>query len=251
MLGQNLSTHVSPLAWDAHDSRLLIIVSTAAGAFLFVLAGGSKPQPMQARHINKPEDSLSSHVAAAQARANHIVEEFESMLLVTGGHSAKEIQAIQSQAGLGVSEQSKPVHSQGRFTRLTPARSDMSAQALNVPVKKGGIQQTSVDCACGLSSSSHSSIDVGKKDAAGTSSRTSAKTSSRKSTVKALKENKAPSLTYVSGSQVRGARRPHDFVSKHVLKPRVTDNHRATEQRHVAISTHLAYTSRSHNTTCL
>ena len=45
-------------------------------------------------------DALRSHVAQAQARANHIVDEFESMLLVTGGHSMKEVMHIQSQAGL-------------------------------------------------------------------------------------------------------------------------------------------------------
>jgi len=45
-------------------------------------------------------DTLRSHVAQAQARANHIVDEFESMLLVTGGHSMKEVMHIQSQAGL-------------------------------------------------------------------------------------------------------------------------------------------------------
>lgn len=43
---------------------------------------------------------LRSHVAEAQARANHIVDEFESMLMVTGGHSMKEVMHIQSQAGL-------------------------------------------------------------------------------------------------------------------------------------------------------
>ena len=47
-----------------------------------------------------PVDVLRSHVAEAQARANHIVDEFESMLLVTGGHSMKEVMQIQSQAGL-------------------------------------------------------------------------------------------------------------------------------------------------------
>ena len=45
-------------------------------------------------------DVLRSHVAEAQARANHIVEEFESMLMVTGGHSIKEVLHLQSQAGL-------------------------------------------------------------------------------------------------------------------------------------------------------
>jgi len=45
-------------------------------------------------------DALRSHVAQAQARANHIVDEFESMLLVTGGHSMKEVMRIQSHAGL-------------------------------------------------------------------------------------------------------------------------------------------------------
>ena len=45
-------------------------------------------------------DALRSHVAQAQARANHIVDEFESMLLVTGGHSMKQVMHIQSQAGL-------------------------------------------------------------------------------------------------------------------------------------------------------
>ncbi len=45
-------------------------------------------------------DALRSHVAQAQARANHIVDEFESMLLVTGGHSMKQVLHIQSQAGL-------------------------------------------------------------------------------------------------------------------------------------------------------
>lgn len=45
-------------------------------------------------------DVLRSHVAEAQARANHIVDEFESMLMVTGGHSMKEVMHIQSQAGL-------------------------------------------------------------------------------------------------------------------------------------------------------
>lgn len=45
-------------------------------------------------------DMLRSHVAEAQARANHIVDEFESMLMVTGGHSMKEVTHIQSQAGL-------------------------------------------------------------------------------------------------------------------------------------------------------
>lgn len=48
----------------------------------------------------QPVDVLRSHVAEAQARANHIVDEFESMLLVTGGHSMKEVMRIQSQAGL-------------------------------------------------------------------------------------------------------------------------------------------------------
>lgn len=43
---------------------------------------------------------LRSHVAEAQARANHIVEEFESMLMVTGGHSMKQVLHLQSQAGL-------------------------------------------------------------------------------------------------------------------------------------------------------
>lgn len=43
---------------------------------------------------------LRSHVAEAQARANHIVDEFESMLMVTGGHSKKDVMHIQSQAGL-------------------------------------------------------------------------------------------------------------------------------------------------------
>lgn len=45
-------------------------------------------------------DMLRNHVAEAQARANHIVDEFESMLMVTGGHSMKEVMHIQSQAGL-------------------------------------------------------------------------------------------------------------------------------------------------------
>ena len=45
-------------------------------------------------------DMLRSHVAEAQARANHIVDEFESMLMVTGGHSKKEVMHIQSRAGL-------------------------------------------------------------------------------------------------------------------------------------------------------
>jgi len=49
---------------------------------------------------SRPVDALRSHVAQAQARANHIVDEFESMLLVTGGHSMKQIMHIQSQAGL-------------------------------------------------------------------------------------------------------------------------------------------------------
>ncbi len=53
------------------------------------------PQPS-----SRPVDTLRSHVAQAQARANHIVDEFESMLLVTGGHSMKEVMHIQSQAGL-------------------------------------------------------------------------------------------------------------------------------------------------------
>ena len=48
----------------------------------------------------QPVDVLRSHVAEAQARANHIVDEFESMLLVTGGHSMQEVMHIQSQAGL-------------------------------------------------------------------------------------------------------------------------------------------------------
>jgi len=45
-------------------------------------------------------DVLRCHVAEAQARANHIVDEFESMLLVTGSHSMKEVLQIQTQAGL-------------------------------------------------------------------------------------------------------------------------------------------------------
>ena len=45
-------------------------------------------------------DVLRSHVAEAQARANHIVDEFESMLMVTGGHTMKEVLHLQSQAGL-------------------------------------------------------------------------------------------------------------------------------------------------------
>ena len=48
-------------------------------------------------------DALRSHVAQAQARANHIVDEFQSMLLVTGPHSMKEVMHIQSQAGLAES----------------------------------------------------------------------------------------------------------------------------------------------------
>ncbi len=56
------------------------------------------PQPSVAS--SRPVDTLRSHVAQAQARANHIVDEFESMLLVTGGHSMKEVMHIQSQAGL-------------------------------------------------------------------------------------------------------------------------------------------------------
>ena len=56
------------------------------------------PQPSVAS--SRPVDTLRSHVAQAQARANHIVDEFESMLLVTGGHSMKQIMHIQSQAGL-------------------------------------------------------------------------------------------------------------------------------------------------------
>lgn len=45
-------------------------------------------------------DMLRTHVAEAQARATHIVDEFESMLMVTGGHSMKEVMHIQSQARL-------------------------------------------------------------------------------------------------------------------------------------------------------
>jgi len=45
-------------------------------------------------------DALRSHVAQAQARANHIVDEFESMLLVTGPHLMKQVLHMQSQAGL-------------------------------------------------------------------------------------------------------------------------------------------------------
>ena len=48
-----------------------------------------------------PVDVLRTHDSQAQARANHIVDEFESMLLVTGGHSMKDIKHMQTQAGLG------------------------------------------------------------------------------------------------------------------------------------------------------
>ncbi len=56
------------------------------------------PQPSVA--ASRPVDALRSHVAQAQARANHIVDEFESMLLVTGPHSMKQVLHMQSRAGL-------------------------------------------------------------------------------------------------------------------------------------------------------
>lgn len=61
-----------------------------------VCAGGREGAASARRGVNV----LRSHVAEAQARANHIVDEFESMLMVTGGHSMKEVKHIQSQAGL-------------------------------------------------------------------------------------------------------------------------------------------------------
>lgn len=66
-------------------------------------------------------DVLRTHVAEAQARANHIVDEFESMLMVTGGHSMKEVLHLQSQAGLAsnsppAAKDKKPVSCHDHFT---------------------------------------------------------------------------------------------------------------------------------------
>ena len=64
-------------------------------------------------------DALRSHVAEAQARANHIVDEFESMLLVTGGHSKREVMQIQSEAGLA--EHTPPADSKAKPQASPPS----------------------------------------------------------------------------------------------------------------------------------
>ena len=194
--------------------------------------------------VSKHDASLASHVAAAQARANHIVEEFESMLLVTGGHSQREILAIQSHAGLGEAEPVKAVHSVSRGPAL-------SGQQYSTPGRGDTVQRTTHDCACGPSSSSNEGNSDSRLHATTSASRTSLKSSSSKSKLKALKENRAPSLTYVSGGQVRGARRPHEVASKHPLKPSLKDSSTAAVQPYqpTVIHDRLAYTSRPHKTT--
>ena len=194
-----------------------------------VVAGSSKPQQMRPPKVmSKAEDSLSCHVAAAQARANHIVEEFESMLLVTGGHSLREIEVIQSQAGLGETDLVKCSHNPVQIPAKTPS-SRLPRAPPSAPVRTDTTQRATQDCGCGPSSSDDS-LCVSMAHSVGSASRVVTKSSASKSKLKALKENRAPSLTYVTGGQVRGARRPHDTVSRQPLKPSLKDSTATADQ---------------------
>ena len=213
-----------------------------------MVAGSSKPQQVRApRLMSKPEDSLSSHVAAAQARANHIVEEFESMLLVTGGHSLREIEVIQSQAGLGDTDLVNCSHNPAQPPGKTPNSSRLPRGPPSVSVRTDPMQHATQDCGCGPSSSDDS-LGVSMAHSAGSASRVVTRSGASKSKVKGLKENRAPSLTYVTGGQVRGARRPHDTVSRQPLKPSMKDG-TATAAGQTGLcgpsTARLAYTSKS------
>ena len=52
---------------------------------------------------SKPVDALRTYVSEAQARANQIVNEFESMLLVTGAPSGQQATHMQPVAALTAS----------------------------------------------------------------------------------------------------------------------------------------------------
>ena len=47
---------------------------------------------------------------------------------------------------------------------------------------------------------------------------------SGKNSVASSKENRAPALTYVTGGQIRGARRAHEPAARQPLKPSIADN---------------------------
>ena len=178
--------------------------------------GGSAQQPPKpVRQTSRPEDSLSSHVAAATARANHIVEEFESMLLVTGGLSIKQVAKIRSEAGLASMDAGADAHNHRQALKSSTERSHQAARSSDTHARTNDAACSTEDCASGASSSNSGLSAAGTRHSA---SRPAGKLSS-KASLKALKENRAPSLPYVTGGQVRGARRPHDSGSRLPLKP--------------------------------
>ncbi|DBB02953.1 hypothetical protein WJX77_002077 [Trebouxia sp. C0004] len=181
------------------------------------LAQATDPQPSGAS--SRPVDALRSHVAQAQARANHIVNEFESMLLVTGGHSMKEVVHIQSQAGLAedaATASALPLAGLSRTNRRTsPALKRTARQSRD-------------------SSTSTVPPSLGTSNSSGV-------TRSGKSSVTSSKENRAPALTYVTGGQIRGAKTAH---ARQPLKPSVADNTPGLSS--VDVLTHKARTTGVH-----
>ncbi|KAL0052472.1 hypothetical protein WJX82_002708 [Trebouxia sp. C0006] len=169
------------------------------------LAQATDAQPSVA--ASRPVDALRSHVAQAQARANHIVDEFESMLLVTGGHSMKQIMHIQSQAGLAEDTSLPAAASAAALPLAGLSRPNRKTS----PALKGTTRQTRD------SSTSTGPPSLSKTNSGGTRR-------SGKSSVTSSKENRAPALTYVTGGQIRGARRAHESAARQPLKPSIADN---------------------------
>ncbi|KAA6425410.1 MAG: hypothetical protein FRX49_04903 [Trebouxia sp. A1-2] len=168
------------------------------------LAQATDPQPRVVS--SRPVDALRSHVAQAQARANHIVDEFESMLLVTGGHSTKEVMHIQSQAGLA-EDTSLPAAAAAALPLAGLSRPDGKTS----PALKGSARQTR-DSSTSTRPPSLSASNSGSARRSG------------KSSVTSSKENRAPTLTYVTRGQIRGARRTHEPAARQPLKPSIANN---------------------------
>ena len=146
------------------------------------------------------------------------------MLLVTGGLSLKQVAKIKSEAGLANIDVSVGVPSHRQTARTTTDRA-MDARPSMVHARTNDAQCTTEVCITAASSSNDD------RSAATTSYSASSVSGSSKgrASLKALKENRAPSLTYVSGGQVRGARMPHDSIKRHPLKPKLKGTNAAVK----------------------
>ena len=139
------------------------------------------------------------------------------MLLVTGGLSLKQVAKIQSEAGLAQIDVSAGTRPHRQTARTATARAREAASLSGVPARTNDAQCNTEDCITAASSNNDD------RSAAATSHSGNSVTGSSKgrASLKALKENRAPCLTYVSGGQVRGARMPHDSSNQHPLQPKV------------------------------